>query len=114
QRRIDTLPRSQPIICRSSSPVNAIMSEMSAHKNALKITPVKMIVSTRIARSMRWAKMRTIKIVANDAAMISKGKVNEPKNGSDKTEKTVTTDPTVAREETLSVHVSVNGLGNKL
>src|SRR5690625_6959345 len=82
--RIDTLPRSQPIICLSSSPVSAIISEIKAPKKELKIIPVKIIVSTRMARSIFRAKYRTIKIVTKDARILKSGKVNEPITGRDR------------------------------
>src|SRR5690625_417166 len=101
--RIDTLPRSQPIICLSSSPVKAIISEIKAPKKELKIIPVKIIVSTRMARSIFRAKYNTIKIVKKDANILNSGRVKEPIHGSEILKKIVIAAPTESPEDTRKV-----------
>src|SRR5699024_6112220 len=103
QPRIETLPKNQPMICLNSSLVKAITKEISAPKKELKITPVKIIVSTRIVRSISLAKKRTIKMLINEAIILNTCNVKEPKTGSDSPKKIVTTAPTEAPEETPSV-----------
>src|SRR5690625_210581 len=113
QPRMDTLPRIQPIICLSSSPVNAIIKEIKAPRKELKIIPVKIIVSTRIARSIFRAKYNTIKIVKKDANILNNGRVKEPIHGSEILKKIVITAPTEAPEDTPKVKGSANGFLNK-
>lgn len=103
QPLIDTLPSSQPIIWRSSSPVNAIISEIMAPKKELKMIPVKIIVSTRIERSILLAKVRTRKMVKNENRILNNGKVKEPTNGIDSWKNSVKTAPTDAPEDTPNV-----------
>src|SRR5699024_1490549 len=103
QPLIETLPNNQPMICLNSSPVKAIIKEISAPKKELKMTPVKIIVSTRNVRSIRLAKKRTIKMVMNEARILNTGNVKVPKIGRDSPKKIVTTAPTEAPEETPNV-----------
>ena len=100
------------MICRSSSPVKAIIREINAPKNELKITPVKIIVSTFIERSIFCAKRRTRRIVIKAQMTLKKGKVNAPIKGSDKLKNMVTTPPTDAPDETPSVYGSARGFLN--
>src|SRR5690625_1106176 len=100
QPRMDTLPRIQPIICLSSSPVSAIIKEIKAPRKELKIIPVKIMVSTRMARSIFRAKYKTIKIVTKDAIILKSDKVNDPITGRDRLKKIDTTTTTDAPEET--------------
>src|SRR5690625_171807 len=108
--RIETLPNNQPIICLSSSPVKAIIKEINDPKKELKITPVKIIVSTRIARSILSAKINTINTVTKALIILKKGKEKEPNMGIDKLKKIVITAPTEAPEETPRVKGSASGL----
>src|SRR5690625_3841490 len=101
--RIDTLPRIQPIICLSSSPVSAIISEIMSPKKELKIIPVKIIVSTRMARSIFREKYRTIKVIKKNARKQKIGKENEHITRRDRLKKIVTTAPTEAPEKTPNV-----------
>src|SRR5699024_2627878 len=87
--------------------------DISAPKKELKITPVKIIVSTRMARSMRLANNRTIKIVINEATILKSGSVNEPITGREIPKKIVITAPTDAPEDTPNVNGSANGFRNK-
>ena len=100
QPRMETLPRSQLTICRNSSPVKAIIKEIRAPRNELKMIPVKIIVSTFIARSTLRAKASTKKIVKNENRILNTGRVNAPMRGSDICKKIVNTAPTDAPEET--------------
>src|SRR5690625_1932792 len=103
QPRMDTLPKIQPIICLSSSPVSAIIKEIKAPRKELKIIPVKIMVSTRMARSIFRAKYKTIKIVKKDANILKSGRVKEPITGSEILKKIVITAPTESPEDTRKV-----------
>ena len=98
---METLPRSQIMICRSSSPVKAIIKEINAPKKELKITPVKIIVSTFIERSIFCANKRTRRIVNKcENRILKKGKVNAPIKGIEILKNMVITAPTEAPDET--------------
>lgn len=79
---IDTLPINQDMIWRNSSPLNAMTSDSTAPKKALKIIPARINVSTLIFLSAILAKKRTSNNVTNAAQMLMTGKVKEPMNGS--------------------------------
>lgn len=79
--RIATLPISQEMICRNSSPVKAIMSEIKALKKAPKIMPAKMIVSTDIRRSTMRVNVKTAASVTMPHKMLTIGSVNVPSSG---------------------------------
>src|SRR5699024_11155084 len=99
QPLIETLPNSQPIICLSSSPVKAIIKEITAPKKELNTIPVKIIVSTRKERSSFLAKKMTISMVKKAKVILKIGSVKGPIKGIDMLKNIVITAPTLAPDE---------------
>ena len=97
------------MICLSSSPVSAIMSDRTEPRNEPKMIPVRMIVSIFIERSTSLAKPMTRNIVIAAPVILKTGNVYVPKIGIDKPKKSVTTAPTEAPDDTPSVYGSASG-----